>query len=272
MSGMRLVGCTITYLDRRLVSSSCRAWTLVGCFSYVTFNIPVVVVSVMLVPVPWKPALEITPLPADMFWSTLVWLLALWPSLTSVLGVGVIGDARPTPCWMSGLARWLPGWLFVKCWYKLPSGGTDDDIAGGGAVGGFWAWLLTIVETVELLLLLLLLLIVVGNWIPGTVVADDNGTDTTRLSGCCWRSSFEPPLNFAWIFCVITCDLLLDPVAWDVMAGAVAMWSGALEVVAEPAEWITFGLTFWMFGSWGGGAVVTAGVGWAFMSVRAYKR
>lgn len=54
---------------------------------------------------------------------------------------------------------------------------------------------MTIVETVELLLLLLLLLFVVGNWIPGTVVAEDNGTDTTRLSGC--RSSFELPLNFA---------------------------------------------------------------------------
>lgn len=263
--------CTTTYLDRRLVSSCCRVWTRVGCFSYVIFSIPVALVSVMLVLVPWKPALEMTPpVPADMFWSTLVWLLTPCPSLASELGVDVMGDARPTPCWIKGLARWFPVWLLVKCWYKLPRAGTDDDDIADGVAGGCWTWLLTIVDTVELLLLLLLLLFVVGNWIPGTVVADDNGTETTRLSGCscCWRSSFEPPLSFAWMFGVITCDLLFDPLAWEVMRGAAVTCGGATEAVVELAECITFGLTFCMFGSWGG-AVAAAGVDAVLKSVRA---
>lgn len=63
---------------------------------------------------------------------------------------------------------------------------------------------MTIVDTEEVLLLVLLLLFV-GNWIPGTVVAEDKGTDTLSDSGCwCCRSSFELPLSFAWMFCVIT--------------------------------------------------------------------
>jgi hypothetical protein len=99
------------------------------------------------------------------------------------------------------------------------------------------------------LLLLLLLLFVVGNWIPGTV-AEDNGTDTTRLSGC--RSSFD----FAWMFCVITCDLLA---AGDVVGDAVWCDEDALVTVVDPVEWMTLGLTFWMFGS-GGGAGATTGV------------
>lgn len=262
-----------TYLDLRLVSSCWIAWIrdVAACFSYVTFSIPVELVSVMLVVTPWKPAEEMTPpVPAFIFWSTLVWLLVPWPSFTCRFGVGVMGDARPSPCWISGLARWAPGWLFVKCWYKLPSGGTDDDedIAGGAAGACWcWTWLVTIVETVELWLLLLLLLFVVGNWIPGTVVADDNGTDTTRLSGCCccWRSSFDPPLSFAWMFCVITCDLLLAPVVGEVTVEAD---DDALVTVVVPVEWITFGFTFWMFGSWGG-AVAAAGVDCEFKSVRA---
>ena len=98
---------------------------------------------------------------------------------------------------------------------------------------------MTIVETVELLLLLLLLLFVVGNWIPGTV-AEDNGTDTTRLSGCCCccccRSSFELPLNFAWMFCVITCDLLLVPLSGDEAGEAEVLWDEALVMVVDPVE------------------------------------
>lgn len=232
----------------------------------------------MLVLMPWKPADEMTPpVPVFIFWSTLVWLLLTpCPSFTSKLGVGVTGDARPMLCWIRGLARWLTVWLFVKCWYKLPCAGTEDDIIGG-AVGGCWcnccwAWFVTIVDTVELLLLLLLLLFVVGNWIPGTVVAEDNGTETTRLSGCCCccRSSLEPPppLIFAWMFCVITCGLLLAPLAGDVVGGADVTLDDALVTVVEPVEWITFGFTFCMFGSWGG-AVAAAGVDWEFKSVLA---
>lgn len=55
---------------------------------------------------------------------------------------------------------------------------------------------MTIVE----LLLELLLLPFVGNCIPGTVVAEERGTDTTRLPSSCFV--------FACTFCVITCDLL----------------------------------------------------------------
>lgn len=99
----------------------------------------------------------------------------------------------------------------------------------------------------------------VGNWIPGTV-AEDNGTDTTRLSGC--RSSFA----FAWMFCVITCDLLLA--AGDVVGDAVWWDEDALVTVVDPVEWMTLGLTFWMLGS-GGGAVAAAGVDCADGSVRA---
>lgn len=265
-----------TYLDLRLVSS-CWIACILGagcCFSYVTFSIPVEVVSVILVLTPWNPAEEMTPpVPAFMFCSTLVWLFVPCPSLVNTLGVGVMGEARPMPCWIKGLARWFPVWLFVKCWYKLPCGGTVDDDIAGGAAGACecWIWLETIVETVELLLLLLLLLFVVGNWIPGTVVAEDNGTDTTRLSGCCCcccRSSFEPTLNFAWIFCVITCDLLLAPVGGEVVGEAAVMCEDALVTVVKPVEWITFGLTFWMLGSCGG-AVAAAGVDWEFKSVRA---
>lgn len=215
----------------------------------------------------WKPAVEMTPpVPAFMFWSTLVWLFAPCPSFVT-FGVGVMGDARPKHCWIKGLARWFPGWLFVKCWYKLPRGGPEVDIVGD-AVGacGCWTWFVTIVKTVELLLLLLLLLFVVGNWIPGTVVAEDNGTDTTRLSGC--RSSFELPLNFAWRFGVITCDLLLDVVASEFVGEADVTWDEALVTVVEPAEWITLGFTFCMLGSCGG-AVAAAGVDCVLGSVRA---
>lgn len=54
--------------------------------------------------------------------------------------------------------------------------------------------------TIVVLLELEVLLLFVGNCIPGTVVAEERGTDTTRLSSCCFV--------FAWTFCVITCDLL----------------------------------------------------------------
>lgn len=198
-----------------------------------------------------------------MFWSTLVWLFAACPSLfvTRGLGVGVIGDARPTPCCIKGLTRWFPAWLLVRCWYKLPCGGADATVVGnavGGACGCFCVWFETIAD-VELLLLLLLF--VVGNWIPGTV-AEDNGTDTTRLSGC--RSSF----GFTWMFCVITCDLLLA--VGDAAGDTDVLWDDEALVTVDSSlvAWITFGLTFWMFGSCVGVAT-TAGVGWEFGSVRA---
>lgn len=88
---------------------------------------------------------------------------------------------------------------------------------------------MTIVETVKLLLELLLLF--VGNCIPGTVVAEESGTDTTRLS------SFD----FAWTFCVITCDLLPtedvdddDDRAAD--TGGDVMCGEALEAAVEELE------------------------------------
>lgn len=250
----------ITHLDRLVVSSCWIACILDGvCFSKAILSIPGVFISL---DGPWKPADEITPpVPEFMFWSTLVWLVPVCPSLTRGLGVGVIGDARPIPCWISGLERWFPVWLFVRCWYRLPCDGTA---MFGDAVAGV-CWFETIADTVELLLLLLLLLFVVGNWIPGTV-AEDNGTDTTRLSGCCCRSSFD----FAWMFCVITCDLLL--LARGEVAGDAVWWDvDALVTVVDPVEWITLGLTFWMFGSWVG-AVTTAAdvVDWG--SVRAWKQ
>lgn len=256
-----------------MVSSCWIASTLgaADCFSYVILSIPDELVSVSVVLPLWNPAEEMTPpVPEFMFWSTLVWLFTPWlVSLAMELGVGVKGDALPTPCWMCGLARWFPDWWFVKCWYKLPCVGTADPCTVGDTVGGWcwcWAWFVTIVDTAELLLLVLLLLFVVGNWIPGTVVAEDNGTETTRLSGCgCWRSSFEPPLNFACIFCVITWGLLF---AGDVVDATGVTLDETLVTVVEPVEWITFGFTFWMFGSWVG-AVAVAGVDCVFISVLA---
>lgn len=268
-----------TYLDLRPVwTSSCWiACTLDEvCFSYCTLSI---VGLVSLRVDPWKLAAEITP-PELMFWSTLVWLLLLWLSWANEeLPAGTIGDARPT--W--GLARWLPpAWLFVKCWYKLPwLGGSEDvetDIVVGLAVC-IWAWFVTIVDTVELLLvLLLLLLLFVGNWIPGTVVADERGTETTRLSPCCLSSFILTLLllllldedDFAWIFCVITCDLFPDAVDdVDEVAGGDEICGLALEAIGADDELFDecreFGLTFWMFGS----CVAAAGVAWEFKSVLA---
>lgn len=86
---------------------------------------------------------------------------------------------------------------------------------------------MTIVE-----LLLELLLLFVGNCIPGTVVAEERGTDTTRLSSC---------FVFAWTFCVITCDLLAasvdvdDDSGVDTGVGDVICDDEAFEVVAADA-------------------------------------
>lgn len=80
--------------------------------------------------------------------------------------------------------------------------------------------------------------------------------------------------DFTWIFCVITCDLTPDDVVNDdddeVDAGGDDICGAALEATVEVDECkTTFGLTFWMFGSWVVTAAATAGVGWEFKSVRA---
>lgn len=206
--------------------------------------------------------------PELMFWSTLVWLLLLgWLSCTNA--------ELPTGT-TSGLARWL----FVKCWYKLPwlLAGSDEEVTDmfAGLAACSWAWFVTIVDTVELLLvfILLLLLLFVGIWIPGTVVADERGTDTTRLSPCCCRSSFILFTlfddDFTWIFCVITCDFTVDDAGGDEMCGVAFVEAIVAEELDECIT--TFGLTFWMFGSccWVLlAAAVTEGVAWEFKSVRA---
>lgn len=227
-----------SYLDRLPVcASSCNAWTRDDVCTLCIVGL----VSLRL-----KPA-EDAITPEFIFWSTLVWLL--WLSWACE---GTIGDARPT----NGLDRWPPAWLFVKCWYKLPWLDSVDDETGFAVA--IWAWFVTIVETVELLLELLLLF--VGNCIPGTVVAEERGTDTTKLS------SFV----FTWTFCVIT--------FWDLAAfnddddvdddngaetGGDVMRGEALEADVDEFEWMTFGLTFCSSG------VAAAGVDCELKSVLA---
>lgn len=112
----------------------------------------------------------------------------------------------------------------------------------------------------------------VGIWIPGTVVVEESGTDTTRLSPCCWRSSLILTLfveDFAWIFGVMTCDLFVvaEGDEDEAVAEGEVMCVDAVEATIEDEldEWITFGLTFWILGSW----VAAAGVDCEFKSVRA---
>lgn len=269
------------YLDLRPVSSCCCSACILDCFSY--WALSIAGLGSWLAFVPWKPAEEITPADEFMFWSTLVWLLC--PSFTNELVVGVMGDARPWwPC-TSGLARsrWFPVWLLVKCWYRLPWLAIDDDETDTDMVGlvvCIWTWfVLTIVDTDGLLLVLLLLF--VGNWTPGTVA--DN---VDMASTGCWRSSFiftpPPPLLvvFAWMFCVITCDLLLLPLfaTVDVVGGGKGgggddKWVDEDDAFEEAAawppcdEWMTFGFTFCKFGS--PCVTAAAGVDCEFKSVRA---
>lgn len=102
----------------------------------------------------------------------------------------------------------------------------------------------TIVAILLLLLLIILLLLLVGSEMPGTVA--ESGTDTTRLSGCCCGSFAR--LLFTCKFCVITCCLLwplLLPLLWTV----VALLLLVATAVTVAVDWITFGLTFCVFGS-----------------------
>lgn len=130
-------------------------------------------------------------------------------------------------CWISGLARWLLV-LLVKCWYKL--------VGWAGGMEVWWA------DTI----VVLLLFVVVGKFMPGTVA--ESGTDTTRLSGCC--SLTAPADNFVLTFCVITCCLLMEMLDVGIVTIG-ALTTGLLLLIDALVDFITLGLTFWMFGSAG---------------------